>query len=98
MESASVLGLQCSFNTAAITEYFGLALEYMGNKFTTTPEDKKRVHDNILRLLNVSDTSTIFSYISSIFLQATATPLYQNTETLKTIMRGKANTSIYKEK
>ncbi|KAG0724835.1 Trafficking protein particle complex subunit 11 [Chionoecetes opilio] len=30
LQSASVLGLQCAFNTAAITEYFGLALEYMG--------------------------------------------------------------------
>lgn len=52
LESASVLGLQCSFNTAAITEYFGLALEYMGKKLSTMPEDKKRVHDNLLRLLN----------------------------------------------
>ncbi|KAG0724539.1 Trafficking protein particle complex subunit 11 [Chionoecetes opilio] len=50
--SASVLGLQCAFNTAAITEYFGLALEYMGKKLSTTDEEKKRVHCNLSRLLN----------------------------------------------
>ncbi|MPC94697.1 Trafficking protein particle complex subunit 11 [Portunus trituberculatus] len=53
LQSASVLGLKCAFNTAAITEYFGLALEYMGRKMSTTDEEKKRVHNNLLRLLSV---------------------------------------------
>lgn len=53
LQSASVLGLQCAFNTAAITEYFGLALEFMGKKLSTTDEEKERVHNNLLKLLNV---------------------------------------------
>lgn len=50
--SASVLGLKCAFNTAAITEYFALALEHMGKKMSTADEEKKRVHNNLLRLLS----------------------------------------------
>ncbi|XP_069942864.1 trafficking protein particle complex subunit 11 isoform X3 [Cherax quadricarinatus] len=52
LSSVSALALQCAYNTAAITEYFGLALEFMGTKLMRSEEDKKRVHDNLLKLLN----------------------------------------------
>ena len=63
LQSASVLGLQCAFNTAAITEYFGLALEYMSKKLSTTDEEKKRVYSNLSRILNVRLSYEPFSSI-----------------------------------
>lgn len=52
LSSASTLALHCAYNTAAITEYFGLALELMGTRLTVSADEKKRVHDNLIRLLN----------------------------------------------
>nr|XP_045621115.1 trafficking protein particle complex subunit 11-like isoform X2 [Procambarus clarkii] len=51
LSSASALALQCAYNTASITEYFGLALEFMGTRLLASPEDKRRVHENLIKLL-----------------------------------------------
>lgn len=63
LSSASTLALQCAYNTAAITEYFGLALEFMGVRLSASAEEKKRVHDNLIRLLNVCNDFMIFSRV-----------------------------------
>lgn len=54
LSAASVLALQCAYNTAAITEYIGLALEFMGRRIITSAEEKKRVYDNLMKLFSVS--------------------------------------------
>ncbi|KAG7177145.1 Trafficking protein particle complex subunit 11-like [Homarus americanus] len=52
LSSACTLALQCAYNTAALTEYFGIALEFMGTKLLTSLEEKKRVHDNLMKLFS----------------------------------------------
>lgn len=52
LSSISALALQCAYSTNAITEYIGLALEFMGPRLQASDEERKRVHDNLMNLLN----------------------------------------------
>lgn len=52
LSSSSRLALQCAYCTAAITEYFGLSLEYVGGRVQASAQEKRRVFENMMRLLS----------------------------------------------
>lgn len=52
LSSISTLALQCAYCTSAITEYIGLALEFMGPRLRASEDERRRVHDNLMKLLS----------------------------------------------
>lgn len=62
LSAASVLALQCAYNTVAMTEYIGLALEFIGIRVTTSAEEKTRVYGNLMKIFSVSMASFVLYF------------------------------------
>lgn len=47
-------GLSCAFLTANVQDYLSLAIELLNSKTQVSIDDKRRIYENLMRVLKVS--------------------------------------------